>query len=137
MFAGTVALRNTNFSVVYSRRTNLFVNFASRDSATRFFTSGFLHGSVFPPVSTKLAKLVEKFADCVVDTSGKFATIVVDTSAVVHLDLRISPQIFEKIRNGPNGILWGWGKLIHEKIRSKKSRDTVPLKRPCPYKFCI
>jgi hypothetical protein len=28
---------------------------------------------------------------------------------VVHLDLRISPQIFEKIRNGLNGILWGWG----------------------------
>ncbi len=28
---------------------------------------------------------------------------------VVHLDLRISPRIFEKIRNGPNGILWGWG----------------------------
>ncbi len=28
---------------------------------------------------------------------------------VVHLYLQISPQIFEKIRNGPNGILWGWG----------------------------
>jgi hypothetical protein len=28
---------------------------------------------------------------------------------VVHLDLRISPRIFEKIRNGPNGTLWGWG----------------------------
>jgi hypothetical protein len=28
---------------------------------------------------------------------------------VVHLYLRISPRIFEKIRNGPNGILWGWG----------------------------
>jgi hypothetical protein len=28
---------------------------------------------------------------------------------VVHLDLRISPQTFEKIQNGPNGILWGWG----------------------------
>jgi hypothetical protein len=27
---------------------------------------------------------------------------------VVHLDLRISPQIFEKLRNGANGILWGW-----------------------------
>jgi hypothetical protein len=28
---------------------------------------------------------------------------------VVNLELRISPRIFEKIRNGPNGILWGWG----------------------------
>jgi hypothetical protein len=35
-------------------------------------------------------------------------TGVVDT-AVVHLDLRISLRIFEKIRNGLNGIPWGWG----------------------------
>jgi hypothetical protein len=74
----------------------------------------------------------------VIDTGGKFAAGVVDTVAnfhryqqhvrnwwqnlppvslipvailppvswirVVHLDLRI----FEKIRNGPNGTLWGW-----------------------------
>jgi hypothetical protein len=29
------------------------------------------------------------------------------TSVVVHLELRISPRIFEKIRNGPNGIIRG------------------------------
>jgi len=52
-------------------------------------------------------KLVAKFAAGVVETSGKFATGVVDT--VVNLDLRISPRIFAKIRNGPDGILWGWG----------------------------
>ncbi len=47
---------------------------------------------------------------------------------VVHLDLRISPRIFEKIWNGLNGILWGWGgNWFMEKTRSKKSRDTVPL----------
>jgi hypothetical protein len=28
---------------------------------------------------------------------------------VVHLGMRISPRIFEKIQNGPNVILWGWG----------------------------
>ncbi len=28
---------------------------------------------------------------------------------VVHLDLQISPRIFEKIRNGPIGIFWGHG----------------------------
>jgi hypothetical protein len=28
---------------------------------------------------------------------------------VVNLELRISPQIFEKNRNGPNGILRGLG----------------------------
>jgi hypothetical protein len=38
-----------------------------------------------------------------------FATGVNDTGAVVHLELRISPRIFEKIRNGPNGILRGLG----------------------------
>jgi hypothetical protein len=34
---------------------------------------------------------------------------LVSTAPVAHLELRISPQIFEKIRNGPSGILWGWG----------------------------
>ncbi len=72
-----------------------------------------------PPVSTSLGKLVAKFAAGVADTGGKFAAGVVDTGGanlppvslipVVHLYLRISPRIFEKIRNGPNGILWGWG----------------------------
>ncbi len=28
---------------------------------------------------------------------------------VANIELRISPRIFEKIRNGLNGILWGWG----------------------------
>jgi hypothetical protein len=67
-----------------------------------------------PPVSTAKGKLVAKFAAGVVDTGGNFAAGVVDTGGnlppltpVVHLDLRISPRIFEKIRNGPNGILWG------------------------------
>ncbi len=33
----------------------------------------------------------------------------VSATPVVKLELRISPRILEKIRNGPNGILWGWG----------------------------
>jgi hypothetical protein len=47
-----------------------------------------------PPVSTK-AKLVAKFAAGVVDT--------VDTLTCEYLGE------FSKIRNGPNGIIWGWG----------------------------
>jgi hypothetical protein len=43
----------------------------------------------------------------VVDTGGKFATGI--TAPVEHLDLRISPRIFEKNLNGFNGLLWGWG----------------------------
>jgi hypothetical protein len=48
-------------------------------------------------LSTTLMKLVEKFATAV------------SLIPVVHLDLRISPQMFKKIQNGLNGILWGWG----------------------------
>ncbi len=71
-------------------------------------------------------KLVAKFAAGVVDTGGKFATGVVDTGGnfvvdtdgkfaigvadkVVNLELRTSPRIFEKIWNGPYGILSGLG----------------------------
>ncbi len=60
-----------------------------------------------PPVSIKLVKLVAKSAAGVVDT-------------VVHLDLRISPRIFEKIWNGPNGILWGWGETDSWKNQKQK-----------------
>jgi hypothetical protein len=64
-----------------------------------------------------------QIATGVVDTSGKITTRINNTSEtggkifqpvslipVVYLDLRISPRIFKKIQNGPNGIFWGWGK---------------------------
>ncbi len=109
------------------------------------------------PVHTTLIKKKIKFSSYmrkfgmkqlqrhIVDTSSKFATGINNTNQrnwwqnlppvslipVVHLDLRISLWILKKIRNGPNGILWGWGEtLIHEKIISKKSRDAVPLTVP-------
>jgi hypothetical protein len=48
----------------------------------------------------------------------------VPMTLVVHLELRISPRIFEKIRNGPNVIHMlysgAWGKLIHEKNQKSK-----------------
>ncbi len=47
---------------------------------------------------------------------------------VVHLEPRISPRIFEKIWNGRNDILTCLGETDSwKKIRSRKSRDTVPL----------
>jgi hypothetical protein len=74
--------------------------------------------------------LLPLFATGVNDTGGKFAAGAVSLipvanlelriSPVVHLDSRISPRIFEKIRNGLNGILWSWGKLIHEKNQKQK-----------------
>jgi hypothetical protein len=33
----------------------------------------------------------------------------VSLTPVANLELRISPRIFEKIRNGLNAILSGWG----------------------------
>jgi hypothetical protein len=82
-----------------------------------------------PPLSTTQGELVAKFAAGVVDTRGKFAVGVVDTDGnlppvslihvanlppvsltpVVHLDLRISPRIFEKFRNDTNVIIRGLG----------------------------
>ncbi len=71
-----------------------------------------------PPVSTTQGEQVAKFAAGFVDTGGKFAASVVDVGGnlppvsltpVVHLDLRISPRIFEKIQNDPHGISGDWG----------------------------
>jgi hypothetical protein len=59
------------------------------------------------------------FATGVVYTGGKFAAGVVDTDGnlppvsltpMVHLDLRISPRIFQKTPNDPNVIFRGLGK---------------------------
>ncbi len=72
------------------------------------------------------------FAAVFVETGGKFATGVVDAVLLVHLYLRISPRIFETIRNGPNGILCGWAETDSwKKTRSKKSRDSLPLSIFC------
>jgi hypothetical protein len=46
---------------------------------------------------------------------------------VVHLELQISPQVFEKMRNGPNGILKGLEETDVKKTRSRKFCGTVPL----------
>jgi hypothetical protein len=91
-------------------------------------------------VSTTQEELVAKFAAGVVDTSGKFDAGNVDNGGnlppvsltmvanlppvsltpLVHLDLRISPRIFKKIRNDPNVIIRGLGKVIHEKNLKQK-----------------
>jgi hypothetical protein len=39
----------------------------------------------------------------------------VPTTLVIHLELRISPQIFEKNRTILMGYLGAWGKLIRDK----------------------
>jgi hypothetical protein len=66
---------------------------------------------VTPAVNVNLGKDVTTgvpVADLLVnDTGGQLATRVVDTSAVVHLDLQISLRIFKKIRNAAIGNMRG------------------------------
>jgi hypothetical protein len=86
---------------------------------------------LFPLFATGVIDTGGKFATGVVDSGGKLPPVLliaklvanlppvsltpvanlppVSLIPVVHLYLRISPRIFEKIRNGPNGMLWGWG----------------------------
>ncbi len=45
--------------------------------------------------------------------------------SVVHLDLRISPRIFEKIRNGPTELLWGWGET--DSTKKPEAKNLVAL----------
>ncbi len=91
----------------------------------------------------------------VLDTGGKFATGVNDTGGqwkspercdqwppvsmtpVVHLDLRISPRIFEKIRNNPNIIIRGLGEDDSWK-KPEASRETVPfIRQQLREDYCI
>jgi hypothetical protein len=46
---------------------------------------------------------------------------------VVHLELRLSPRIFEKIRDGPNAILCGWGEADSSKKPEAKNLVTLSL----------
>jgi hypothetical protein len=51
----------------------------------------------------------------------------VSTTQMMHLVLWISPWIFEKNWKALMVYSGAWGKLIHEKTRSRKSRDSVLL----------
>jgi hypothetical protein len=49
----------------------------------------------------------------------------VSLTPVANLELRISPRIFEKILNGLNGILWGWGET--DSWKDPEAKNLVPL----------
>jgi hypothetical protein len=49
------------------------------------------------------------------------------TTPVVHLELRISPRIFEKIRNGPISILRGLGETDFMKKPEVENLVTLSL----------
>jgi hypothetical protein len=79
-----------------------------------------------PPVSFDTGG---KFAAGVVDTGGNLLPVSltpvenlppVSLTPVVHLDLRISPRIFEKIHMILMLFSGAWGKMIHEKNLKQK-----------------
>ena len=51
----------------------------------------------------------------------------VSLTLVANLELRISPRIFEKIRNGPNGIIRGLGETGSRKKPEAKNLVTLSL----------
>ena len=51
----------------------------------------------------------------------------VSTTPVVNLELRISPRIFEKTRNGPNDIIRGLGETVSGKKLEAKNLVTLSL----------
>jgi hypothetical protein len=86
------------------------------------FASGFFHKLVFhQPQSihvplgsfqtfSKNRRDIQKCPNKIIKTfmiEDFFHLPPVSTTPVVHLELRISPRMFEKIRNGPNGIILG------------------------------
>jgi hypothetical protein len=87
------------------------------------FTLRFQQPDIVPIIATGVTETGGKLQPDVVDTGGKF----VDTGCA-HWLANISAN-FKKIRNGPKGILWGWGETDSwKKTRSKKSYDTIPLR---------
>ncbi len=58
-------------------------------------------------MSTTQGELVAKFSAGVVESVANLPPV--SLTLVVHLDLRISPRIFEKIQNDPNVIIRGLG----------------------------
>ena len=108
-----------------------------------------------PPVSTTPVANFSTIFASVIDTGGKFAAGVNDTGGkgkgknlymltllpkgvqtkllkffclkVFSIELRISPRIFEKIRNGPNVIIRGLGETDSRKKPEAKNLLTLSL----------
>jgi hypothetical protein len=52
---------------------------------------------------------------------------LVSMTPVVHLELRISPRIWEKFETAPVILSRAWGKRIHEKKPEAKNLVTLSL----------
>ncbi len=92
---------------------------------------------MFPLFATGLVDTGGIFASSVVDTGGKLPLVSLTPVAnlpstlavlvanlplipVVHLDLQISPRIFQKFKMTLMLLSEAWGKMIHEKNQKQK-----------------
>ncbi len=81
----------------------------------------------------------EKFSLFLLDTPWVVAvqwTPVTNLPPAVHLDLRISPRIIEKMRNEPSIISGAWGKMVHEKNLKQKILCPCSFKRAVMCRHC-
>ncbi len=69
----------------------------------------FFHESVSPKPQSKFADIFASQVAPLVSTTQVANLPPMSTTLVMHLELRISPRIFKKIRNDSNGILRGLG----------------------------
>ncbi len=114
-FRQNIGVQTTYLLHTFSKVRFLIITDISleRDSVTRF--------RLYYPKMSKLNNYIFLIEDCF------HLPPVSLTCTVVHLELQISPRIFEKNRNGPNGILRHLWEMIHVKTWSRKSSGTVPL----------
>ncbi len=84
-----------------------------------------------PPVSTIPASNLPPVANCHRyqrhQLEGFFHLPPVSLTPVANLELRISPRIFEKICNNPNGIIRGLGETDSRKKQEEKNLVTLSL----------
>jgi hypothetical protein len=98
---------------------------------------------LIPLFATGVTDTGGKFAAGVVDTGGKIAASINNTGGKLATGINSTSETGGKIcrrcrcehlrefsKKFETALMvysGAWGKLIHEKTRSKKSRDTVPL----------
>ncbi len=82
------------------------------DTGGKFVAGIFDIGDKFVIGINNTSEISDKICAGVFDTSGKFSPGVVDTSSNfggAHCLANIAANV-KKNLNGPNGILWGWGR---------------------------
>jgi hypothetical protein len=66
---------------------------------------------------------------CYVGQIHYLPQVSANDTGVLHLELRISPRMFENIETALIGNSWAWGKSIHE------NNVKVKISRHCPFKY--